>query len=308
MKTKIFRMLCIALCVNMLACQKNDDVATTSGSNPVKDFFATLKRPAETFTINAQSGGQFTTTAGSQFNFNANSFIDENGNVVTGSITVTVNDFLSKRDLIFNSVSTVSGGKPIVSGGSYKISVSQGSKKLSMAPGKNYSVLMPTTYYDVQQMSVYNGVEISNGQFGSIDWIMASNSATSYNFAMWDSMSLSNYLRTNGLNWVNCDHPTDSDFAPIVIHSNDDVTISGSIIVTCPGRFIVCQPSFNRETGNANWDYAIMNENFKACLVYSKNNKFYYSESSFFFTGQNITLPPATEVSETVLEQKLNSL
>ncbi|HWY97916.1 MAG TPA: hypothetical protein VNY36_02415, partial [Bacteroidia bacterium] len=97
------------------ACKKNEPIlpATTNTStntdhySSLQDFFAKNGVPLQTYTVNGNSGGNFTTPQGTKVIVPANCFIDKLGNPVTGNVTIQFKDIYAKSDMLLSNMTTM---------------------------------------------------------------------------------------------------------------------------------------------------------------------------------------------------------
>jgi len=170
MKNRIILSLAIIFTIAFFSCKKDEQQTSTVTEhvNSMSAFNAAHKKPTQHFTLNASSGGPISTTGGIDFSFPANAFVNSSGNIITGNVEIQIDEVISKADLIYNSISTHSDGRPLNSGGAYRIQATQGSEILSMAPGKEYHVWL-TSNSNEPTMLTYYGLNTSD-QYGKINW------------------------------------------------------------------------------------------------------------------------------------------
>jgi hypothetical protein len=104
-----------ALLIFMSACKKNADTPVHHMS--ATDFKNTFVPKAQSFSVNAATGGILIGAKGTKITIPANAFVDGGGNVVAGTVTVKLTEVLSKKDILFSKVLTEANGQPLESGG-----------------------------------------------------------------------------------------------------------------------------------------------------------------------------------------------
>ncbi len=99
----------------VFSCKKDETQTTTTPErvNSMSAFNAAHKKPTQQFALNVGSGGSIVTTGGLEFSFPSNAFVNSSGNAVTGNAEVKIDEIISKSDLIYNSISTHSNGRPL---------------------------------------------------------------------------------------------------------------------------------------------------------------------------------------------------
>jgi hypothetical protein len=305
---KLNLLLCLATIATIYSCSKDESPQTSTpvSSNPMSAFLNAHKKPTESFTLNATLGGTFTSSRGSVFNFPPNAFVTSTGTIVSGQVEITLDELLSKSDLVYNSVSTISNSMPLESGGSYYLHVKQGNASLSLANGVTYSASI-SAEGSPQNMYVYSGVNVSGGDFGSVNWTLdTTNQVNNVSSTIIDTIDFIYTLTVNEVSWINCDHPYFSNYAPLDISTPTLNATGATVIVTVPGSFMAIHlyPS----GGIASWDFAPTNDNLKILMMTKENGKYYYSLKTAYFTGQNISMPAMIEVSEADLAQVVENL
>jgi hypothetical protein len=132
MKSSLFAATVIAATISTLvSCKKNNDAPAYARAD---DFFASHAIPTQTFTGNAATGFTLTGDKGTKVKFPSNAFVDGNGNIVGGTVTVTLKEVLSKKDVMFSGVMTESNGQLLESGGELLIKAKQDGKDLQVNP------------------------------------------------------------------------------------------------------------------------------------------------------------------------------
>lgn len=132
---------------------------------------------------------------GTRIYLQANTLFDASGNAPTDSVTVTLKEIYSIKDMILSHVPTTSFGSILQSGGMFYLAFSASGVQYFVNSQTN--VTMPSSS-PIPGMSMFNG--ISDSGIG-VNWIIDS----SYVFA--DSVNgLYNiWLNPLGYGWINCD-------------------------------------------------------------------------------------------------------
>jgi hypothetical protein len=132
MKRSLFAATVIAASfATLVSCKKNNEGPEFARAEA---FMDTHKIPTQSFTGNAATGFSITGDKGTKVKFPANSFVDGSGNVVSGNVTVTLKEVLSKKDVIFSGVMTESNGQLLESGGELEIKALKDGKNLQINP------------------------------------------------------------------------------------------------------------------------------------------------------------------------------
>lgn len=147
--SKKLMFLSAAVGVLLFSCKKEspepENPATPSDNySSMGQFFSMNNIPMQHYTIDAVAGGSFTTPQGTVVTILPNSFVDQSGNPVTGSVTVEFKDIYKKSDMLFSQMPTMLYyGSPLKSGGEFFIRVKQGGTALKLAPNKKVEVQQP---------------------------------------------------------------------------------------------------------------------------------------------------------------------
>jgi hypothetical protein len=132
MKTKLLTLGFVAAAIATLsACKKNNDRPVFAKAD---DFWASHKIEVQNFTGNAGTGFSITGAKGTKINFPANAFVDGSGNVVSGTVTVSLKEVLSKKDVLLSGVWTEANGQLLESGGELQVKAKQGGVDLLVNP------------------------------------------------------------------------------------------------------------------------------------------------------------------------------
>ena len=116
MKTTLLSTAIVATAIiSLSACKK--DKSTPPNYAKADDFMASHALKTQSFTGNATAGFSITGEKGAKVTFAPNAFVDGSGNVISGTVTVTLKEVLSKKDVLFSGVMTESNGQLLESGG-----------------------------------------------------------------------------------------------------------------------------------------------------------------------------------------------
>lgn len=117
--------------VSVTACKKEK---STPNYAKADDFLASHAIKEQSFTGNAATGFSITGKDGTKVTFIANAFVDGNGNPVSGNVTVTLKEVLSKKDVLFSGVMTESNGQLLESGGEILVKAQKDGVDLRLNP------------------------------------------------------------------------------------------------------------------------------------------------------------------------------
>lgn len=157
-KIKIAKMLRAAMMISIISitlveCKKDELETTTSSVNnpPANDNYATLQdffnengAQTQTVTIDATTGGTFTSPQGTVVTIPPNAFVTSGGAPISGNVTVEFRDIYTPADMILSNMPTQTANGPLVSGGEFFIDASVNGNPIALAPGANIAVNQPS--------------------------------------------------------------------------------------------------------------------------------------------------------------------
>jgi hypothetical protein len=208
MKTNILSAaLFVTAMATLFACKKEEN--TKPNYVKADEFWSSHAIPVQSFSGNAATGFSIIGAKGTKVIFPANAFVDGNGNIVSGSVTVTLKEVLSKKDVILSGVMTEANGQLLESGGELLVKAKKDGADLMINPAlvdNGVKVEVPKAMNDkdmglfIQDKRRPDGT--TNGgqqqQQNPYTWTPApyypfGNGPNSYSFTL------------PGFNWVNCD-------------------------------------------------------------------------------------------------------
>jgi hypothetical protein len=184
------------LVITIFSCKKEEEVQIPYNctANIMDDqLFEATK--TGTYNLNA-SQLQITGQSGTMVDFFGTSFVDKDGNTVSGDIDVEFIDAQDNNDMLLMNTPTITNtGELLISGGIFAFNPSQNGDPINIAPGSSINVTMNTTD-PVNTMTIYTGaVDPVTGEFV---WTATNQTVPpgSSNFS------------TGNTGWVNLDYPS----------------------------------------------------------------------------------------------------
>lgn len=153
--------------------------------NSIEEFFEANEIKAQNFTLDATVGGVITGKDGTEITFEGNSFVDAGGNVVTGTVNITLKEIFKASDMVLsnkptNAISDSGENTFLISEGETEVQATKEGKKLRMAKGKNLTISVPASGKQDDSMRAFvgnpNGVKGPNGNTvgaGTMVWTPA---------------------------------------------------------------------------------------------------------------------------------------
>ena len=186
-----------------------------------------IRSEKQEFNVNAGTSFEIRTKANTLMLFDANSFIDKQGNIAVGNIKIEVEEYASKKDFVRAPISCeTTDGLLLESKGMFHVKATQNNQELQLAKDKSYSV----GFFNKNagdNMALFYGAEDESGK---IAWILANENTNALDFEVftWDSLAdvyfgenakngfvesqlskleqeMNNYFVSRKLGWINCD-------------------------------------------------------------------------------------------------------
>ncbi len=192
----------------IFSCKKNkEEEPTSTPGNEINEVFAQNGAPVQTFTIANSSNVTKYTTDGNYFVLSANSFVDTNGNQVTGNIDVEVKETMSKKEIILSALTTQAADNFLISGGMMYFGATQNGSTLKLASGKSINTFIKTTFGKLEPMKKYEDALLPKNPFeGTANWT-ASVDSSALPMVQDTTGTNSFYFWSVGtLGWINCDY------------------------------------------------------------------------------------------------------
>ncbi|MBP6456468.1 MAG: hypothetical protein KA275_07035 [Chitinophagaceae bacterium] len=165
MKSKIIlnpkHLVILASLLFLFACNKDkEDLSTAQDNSKLNSLYSenNLKPIISNFPNNV--GISTYGPGGSRLVIQPNTFVDVNGNIISGTINIEFTDYTNRTDMVFSKILPISNGEPLISGGEYNLKASANGAEVFIAPGKTIEVKLP-------QNAAFNntGMEFFRGEF-----------------------------------------------------------------------------------------------------------------------------------------------
>lgn len=159
----------------------------------------------QSFTFNCDKGFEVRGKQGTQLTFHPHSFLDGNGDFVTGKITIRLIEVYSKSEMINQQLSTVSDGRLLESGGMIYVSAYDGNNKLRFDNSAHYEIAFPTQN-PVTGMQLFDGDTSGNVVNWTVQPVPVTKSVYEGDVSA-NTRTLNEYVFTSSkMGWINCDH------------------------------------------------------------------------------------------------------
>jgi hypothetical protein len=147
-----------------ISCSENAPKQTEATEN----IFSIQNLPTQVFEINNQNDTFITGKNGTKISIPENSFVDKNGNTVTGKISFELKEALTLADMVMGNSTTLSNGKILQTGGMIYTNATSNGENLFIATNKALQISVPTNNKN-DSMLIFEG-EV-NPENQSINWV-----------------------------------------------------------------------------------------------------------------------------------------
>ncbi len=147
-----------------ISCSENAPKQTEASEN----VFTTQNLPIQVFEINNQNDTFITGKNGTKISIPKNSFVDKNGNAVTGKISFELKEALTLADMVMGNLTTLSNGKILQTGGMIYTNATANGENLLIATNKALQISIPTDNKN-DSMLIFEGEVNPKNQ--SINWV-----------------------------------------------------------------------------------------------------------------------------------------
>lgn len=169
-----------AMAITSVSCNESNDTKPAE-LKPGKDdlvspvFDENLSEMTQKFTLNSATGGDVVGAQGTTVRFFANSFLNANGEAVTGSVDIKLIEVYKKSDMLLTKMPTQGRNDAgqiatLISGGEFYVNATQDGQQLK--PNGTYMILAPTanTGGDDVDMKPFAGVEECDANGCDVVW------------------------------------------------------------------------------------------------------------------------------------------
>ena len=299
-------------------CKKNDAATSTPAATTASDNYTSMAAfhaqngvPMQTFTINAATGGSYTTPQGTVVTIPANAFQTQAGGVVTGNVTIQFKDIYKKSDMLLSDKGTkYYDGTPLRSGGEFFIKAMQSNAALELVIGKKISVSQPRSQMGVLDTAMVPMIAVDTTGLNQPLWFpnptdSLSLSTNNYIFSLYQ---MNNPLDSGS--WCNSDQAYFTGFTQtsLTLHPVDLVTIYSTQVYLLFSNMNSMVHVYYDGTTNFPYTFAPLNAQCTIVAVGVKNGKLYSSFTPITITNNltvNFTLSETTTAD---FKTRLNTL
>jgi hypothetical protein len=189
---------------------------------PVAALIQQIRPQSQRFKLKADADQLISGKGGTRIFIPWNSFVNAEGEIVTGEVDIELIEVLSVADLIQTNLQTVSNGRPLQSEGMFYIDVQSNGMPLAMAPGKQLQVELPrmNNVGGASDTRIFSGAYDSSGQMnwsesGSMDARLIPLPLEVFNYRSWLSHNFERTPDNVGYTYMRYSNdPTEEDLDP----------------------------------------------------------------------------------------------
>lgn len=162
--------ICLSLTVMMCSCGETTtpEVEEKNLDEILNEVYNESNLPSQEFSLIGSQGTIIEGKDGTKVKIDKNTFVDKNGNLISGEITLELKEVLDPIDMIMGNLTTISDGKTLETGGMIYLNATSSSEQLSLASGKSILISMPSDSL-LSDMSLFEGVKDSAGVVNWVD-------------------------------------------------------------------------------------------------------------------------------------------
>ncbi len=149
----------------LVSCNNQEKKDKKYFSEFISNIYSVNNLNTQTFTIDNSIDNLITGESGTVIRINRNSFVDKNGNAISGKIEVKLIEALTPIDFVLGNLTTVFDGKPLETGGMIYINATYKNNDIFIANDKSVQIRIPTNS-KLSGMSLFEGTKDSN----SVKW------------------------------------------------------------------------------------------------------------------------------------------
>lgn len=143
--------------------------STTFYTYSMSSIYNSLKNVPKIVNFDPSLGGTIVGNSGTVYTFPANAFQTATGGTVTGTISLSLTEYIEKGDMIFSRVLPYSNGDPLISGGELSVQATQSGSKLFIRPGFTFTAAIPQRGVISNNMLEFYG-ETMNNSTNPVNW------------------------------------------------------------------------------------------------------------------------------------------
>ncbi|MBS1645460.1 MAG: hypothetical protein JST36_10515 [Bacteroidetes bacterium] len=173
MKRSALFLLPLLLFGMLFSCSKSDSNNSVKIGKPYQhldEALASVAPVALSTTVIVSQGAQLVAPGGTRFYIPPNAFETMTGGKVTGSVNVTINDWLKKGDMIYGKVLPLNYGKVLQSGGEAYLMVTQNGTPVRVKSNLHIAINIPQFGGSDPGFTGWRGLDFL-GSANNVNWV-----------------------------------------------------------------------------------------------------------------------------------------
>ncbi|CAA6822578.1 MAG: Unknown protein [uncultured Aureispira sp.] len=173
-----------------------DPVVDPLPFDDISELFETQAPAAQSFSITTNTTQTITGAEGTKITFYANSFVDGQGNIVTGQVDFELKEIYAKGDMLWSDRMTVASNSELLeSGGEFSLKATSAGQEVFLNRDFFMEVPISSATSDPFAMELFTSTESDS------TWTPADST-----FVGIDSLTNSYQFNYDSLTWINCDY------------------------------------------------------------------------------------------------------
>lgn len=293
-----------------VSCDKTVDVQLPYSN--LSSYFSSKAPATQTFTLDPSTVQTVTGAKGTKITFPANSFVDAQGNAITGQVSLELKEIYAKGDMIWADKPTISNGQLLESGGEFFLKATSGGQEVFL--NQNYQMEVPVSAAtsNPNAMDLFTGqavadtfnwtpVDTTTGNGGG--WVGLDSSGTNYN------------VYFDSLTWINCDYFYGSGQA--LTQVNASPTLTGVSLTDVRAYMVFSNinsvTSLNQDPvtnifSTGSWYQVPVGQQVTIVIIGMDNTQFYLGTVTTTIANSNTISVPMSAVTQTQLENTIDNL
>tara|TARA_Y100001968_G_C19406912_1_gene744187 strand:- start:1011 stop:1955 length:945 start_codon:yes stop_codon:yes gene_type:complete len=221
-------LLPITLFLVIFSCKKEEITIPYNCTDNIIDAAISNNTINNTIDLNSLNP-QITGENGTNIAFSSNSFLDQNGNVVSGNIDIELVDAQDNKDMLLMDCPTVTtGGDLLESAGILYFNPTQEGNQLTINPNNPPIVTLPSSSGDL--MDYYTGILDSDGNLSGWE-LVPNNTIQTFSDITGGDTSYFYTFSLTGVGWINADYPYGiAPFSTVTVDLPDGYNNSNSSV------------------------------------------------------------------------------
>lgn len=174
MNKTIFSALSLACMIVAVSCKKDKVIVTSNETKAqslnVLSMWQSRAAKPQSFEVDNATGGNFFSSSGSYFYFQAGSLRHTDGSPVVGKVAISLTEYRTKADMLFSGITVTADNDLLESGGMFHMTATQNGEQLEQDPAKQIYIQMVSSTPNFNVMDLWQGEKNNNDQRNAMNW------------------------------------------------------------------------------------------------------------------------------------------